>query len=259
MSKVPPRLLSGLGLTLMLIIVGSYLLIPQKSSAETATLAVAANFTATAKALQDAFEAQSNHTVKLSFGSTGKLYTQIINGAPFDAFLAADDVRPAQLIAQQYADPNSEFTYARGRLALYSRSLNLTDDLAILLKRTDSIKKLAIANIKTAPYGTAAQEVLQRLDVYESLQAKLVQGDNIAQTYQFIFTGNANLGFVALAQVINTDNNHYLVVPADYHSPLNQNAVLLARGRDNAAAKEFLRYLKTDGAKKIIADYGYDL
>ncbi|WP_317930773.1 molybdate ABC transporter substrate-binding protein [Halioxenophilus sp. WMMB6] len=229
------------------------------AAADTTNIAVAANFTAAAKALAEQFQQRSEHRVKFSFGSTGKLYTQIINGAPFDAFLSADELRTGQLTAQGQAVAASEFTYAVGQLALYSIDPNLNLQAGAILSTPDKMSRLAIANPKTAPYGAAAQAALEKLELWSALTSKLVQGDNIAQTYQFVSTGNATVGFVALAQIYKDANANYWPVPEMLHPPLRQNAVLLARGSSNPATLAFLEFLKSTPARELIASYGYGL
>jgi len=226
--------------------------------AETATIAVAANFTAAAKDLNKLFGEQTGHRLNLSFGSSGKLYTQISHGAPFAAFLSADDVRPGKLTAEGFAVAGTEFTYAAGKLVLFSQQSNLPLQDGEIFFSPEKITKYAIANPKTAPYGVAAKEVLANLQVPLTTLAKQVQGDSIAQTYQFVITGNASVGFVALSQVIDQPSSHYWAIPQNLYSPLKQNAVLLAKGENNTAAKSFLMFLKSDAAKKIMQGYGYE-
>lgn len=226
--------------------------------ADEVKVAVAANFTATANELAPAFEAETGHKAVFSFGSTGKLYTQIVNGAPFEVFLAADDETPAKAEKEGSAVAGSRFTYAVGTLVLYSSDAALVDDKGAVLG-SDRFEKLAITNPKTAPYGAAALEVLNKLGHYKKLAAKIVQGDNIAQTQQFVMTGNAQLGFIALAQVAKETAGSKWIVPADLYTPIHQDAVLLKVGETSDAAKAFLAFLKSDKAKAIIAGYGYEV
>ena len=221
-------------------------------------IAVAANFTATAKGLASSFQAQSGHKAILIFGSTGKLYTQILHGAPFDVFLAADQKRPQKAQAEGLAIAGSRFTYATGKIVLYSTNPDLVDEGGNILNGTKFFK-LAIANPKTAPYGAAAIEAMTKLGVYNKVKNKIVKGDSIAQTYQFIMTGNAQLGFVALSQVIFDKNGSKWLVPADLYAPIRQDAALLKRGGENAAAKAFLAFLKSNEAHAIIKRFGYGL
>lgn len=230
------------------------------SRADTATVAVAANFAAPAKALIDRFMKTSEHQITLSTGSTGKLYAQIEHGAPFEVFLAADQERPARLEEQGLGVYGSRFTYAVGKLVLWSAQPELVDHHGDILKQGD-FARLAIANPKLAPYGAAARETLQKLGVWSQVQPKLVMGENIAQTHQFVSTGNAELGFVALSQIQGEDKptGSYWQVPGSLHTPIRQDAVLLARGKHNEAAKQLLQYLRSEPAKALIESYGYGL
>ena len=218
-------------------------------------VAVAANFTEAAKEIGTLFEAESGYRPIFSFGATGQLYTQISQGAPFAVFLAADQVRPEKAIAEGLAVPGSQFTYARGRLAVFSREDARVAGEASLA--AGSFEKLAIANPLTAPYGAAALEALKALGLYESFAPKLVQGNNISQAFQFVATGNAELGFVALAQLSSYDGGSHWVVPAALHRPIAQDAVLLTYGEGSEAARAFLAFLGGEEAKSVLARYGY--
>lgn len=222
-------------------------------------IAVAANFTAAAKDIAKAFAADTGHSAVLAFGSTGKLYAQIAHGAPFEAFLAADQKRPMKAEAEGLAVSGSRFTYAKGKIVLYSIDADLVDGAGQVLGTPGKFTKLAIANPKTAPYGAAATEAMQKLDVYEGVKGKIVQGDSIAQTHQFVATGNAQLGFVAYSQVVTAKGGSQWVVPDDLYAPIRQDAVLLKAGLDNEAAQAFLAFLKGETARAIIASYGYGL
>lgn len=222
-------------------------------------VAVAANFTAPMEELAKGFAQSSGHQAKLAFGATGKFYAQISHGAPFEVFLSADSKTPSKLIGDGAAVAGSQFTYATGQLVLWSAQPGLVDDQGAVLKQ-GRFAHLAIANPAAAPYGAAALETLQALDVAEPLKGKLVQGESIAQTHQFIATGNAELGFVALSQVYKDgriSGGSAWQVPAKLHAPLTQDAVLLKAGQDNPAARALLDYLKTPAAKAVIARYGY--
>ena len=222
-------------------------------------VAVAANFTAPMEELAKGFAQSSGHQAKLAFGATGKFYAQISHGAPFEVFLSADSKTPSKLIGDGAAVAGSQFTYATGQLVLWSAQPGLVDDQGAVLKQ-GSFAHLAIANPAAAPYGAAALETLQALDVAEPLKGKLVQGESIAQTHQFIATGNAELGFVALSQISKDgriSGGSVWQVPAKLHAPLTQDAVLLKAGQDNPAARALLDYLKTPAAKAVIARYGY--
>lgn len=223
------------------------------------TAAVAANFTVATERLAPAFERATGHKLIASFGSTGKLYAQIRNGAPFDVFLAADERRPKLLESAGYAVPGSRFTYAIGRLVLWSPDPTVVDSGAVVL-RDGNFAHLAIANPKTAPYGAAAEQVIRHLGLWARLAPRLVRGENIAQTFQFVSTGNARLGFVALAQVRAlpaTRRGSQWLVPATFYDPLRQDAVLLRRSAGSTAARAFLDYLRSPEAQAIIHQLGY--
>ena len=222
--------------------------------ADAVRIAVAANFTAAMREIAERFEAASGHRTIISYGSTGKLYTQIIHGAPFDVFLSADQHRPALL--EEAGKASGRFTYATGRLVLWSRIPGQQIDRETL--NIGQFNRLAIANPKTAPYGTAAVEVLRELGTYENLSSRLVIGDSIAQAFQFVASGNAELGLVALAQVSLAEHGSRWLVPETLHTPVRQDAVLLDRGNRNQAALEFIRYLESPEAQRIIQRYGYD-
>ncbi|WP_176085679.1 molybdate ABC transporter substrate-binding protein [Martelella sp. HB161492] len=231
--------------------------VPASAFAGQINVAVAANFTEAAKDIAAAFNQQTGDDAVLSFGSTGKLYTQIANGAPFTVFLAADQERPEKAVTEGLAVEGSEFTYAIGKLVLYSSDAGLVDDDGAVLKSEDGFDKIAIANPDAAPYGAAAVETMKALGLYDTLTPKIVQGDSISQTYQFVTTGNAELGFVALSQVIDTEGGSQWVVPADLYTPIKQDAVLLKTGADDETSKAFMDFLKSDTAHKIIESYGY--
>jgi molybdate transport system substrate-binding protein len=222
-------------------------------------VAVAANFAQPMARIGEAFTAATGHTVKLSNGSTGKFYSQIITGAPFEVLLAADDETPGRLIKEGHAVAGTQFTYAIGRLALWSPKPGLVDDKAAVLASAN-FRHIAIANPKLAPYGAAAYEVLKARGLGEALAPKVVLGESIAQTYQFVATGNAELGFVALSQVAvpgKPVQGSYWLVPAKLHSPIRQDAVLLKAGEKNPAAAALLAYLKGEPARQLIASFGY--
>ncbi len=225
-------------------------------------IAVAANFTEPAKEIAAAFHARTGHDAILSFGSSGQFYTQITHGAPFEVLLSADADRPAQLEKDGVAVKGSRFTYAIGRLVLYSTTPGRVDAKAEVLKRGD-FRTLAIADPDTAPYGLAAVQTLTRLGVWDSVKARTVRGASITQAFQFVTTGAADLGFVAQSQVINqtggqTGGSSWLV-PAALHAPIVQQAVQLRAGSDNPAASAFIAWLKSPAARVVIQRYGYDL
>jgi molybdate transport system substrate-binding protein len=218
-----------------------------------AHIAVAANFAMPAKQLAGEFSAANGHKLILSNGSTGKFYAQIKSGAPFDVLLSADEQTPRRLEAEQLAVPGSRFTYALGRLVFISTGSKTVGEE---LLRQRNFKRLAIANPKLAPYGAAAKETLEKLSLWEAVQPRLVQGENIAQTFQFVASGNADAGFVALSQIDGTAP--HWIVPERLHAPLRQDAVLLSRGAGNAAARGFLEYLRSAPARERIRTYGYE-
>jgi molybdate transport system substrate-binding protein len=229
------------------------------AAAGEAQIAVAANFAAPMKAIIELFEADTGHTVRASYGSTGKLYAQIKNGAPFEALLAADQRRPELLEEEGVAVDGSRFTYAIGSLVLWSADADKVQDGPALLESGD-FNKLSIANPKLAPYGEASIETLEALDLKAAIEPKLVMGENIAQTYQFVDTGNADIGFVALSQVMEggaiTKGSGW-IVPADLHEPIRQDAVILARGEDDAAVAALFEYLRGEKARGVIRGFGY--
>jgi molybdate transport system substrate-binding protein len=236
------------------------LLMPLTSAyAEDVKAAVAANFTAAIKKLGPLYEKKTGNKLLASFGATGQLYAQINNGAPFDVFLSADTETPQKLISANIAVADSYFIYARGQLVLWSGTPDYVDDQGAILK-SDKFGKIAIANAKTAPYGQAAIETLTAMQLLDRLQPKFVVGENIAQTQQFIDSGNVPLGFIALAQVKSlapAERGSYWVVPATLHKPIEQGAVLL-KSNNAKAAETFLTFLKSDEAIAIIHDLGYE-
>lgn len=222
-------------------------------------VAVAANFAKTLEDITAQFEKDTGHKVLATPGATGKFYAQIVNGAPFEILISADDETPRKLAKEAKAITETQFTYAIGTLALWSPDANLVDQGGGVLK-TDKFKFLAIANAKVAPYGQAAVQTMLKLGLLTKLEPRVVQGENIAQTYQFVTSGNAQLGFVALSQI--TENGKVKsgsawIVPQEFHDQIKQDAILLNNGKDSIAAKSLLDYLKSDKAKKIIASYGY--
>jgi molybdate transport system substrate-binding protein len=229
--------------------------------AENVSVAVASNALKALQSIKKEFEKNTAHKLTISSGSTGKLYAQIINGAPFDVFLAANVSEPKRLEQEEVIVVGSRFTYAKGRLALCSTTLTLDEATATQRLTSANFNRLALANPKTAPYGAAAKEVLQKLTAWEKNKIKLIKGESISQAYQFTASGNVDMGFVALAQIW---NNHTAQlkkcwqVPETYHSPLEQQAVWLKRAENNPAAKAFVDFLKSDQVKKILSkDFGY--
>jgi molybdate transport system substrate-binding protein len=221
-------------------------------------VAVAANFTEPAKEIATAFKAATGHTAVLSFGSSGQFYAQMARGAPFEVFLSADAERPKKAEQDGIGVPKTRFTYAVGRLVLYSRTAGVVDDKGAVL-RGGTFQKLAIADPTAAPYGVAAVQTMQKLGVYDSVKPKIVMGSSIAQAYQFTATGAAELGFVALSQVINEPGGSRWIVPAADHAPIDQQAILLFTGKKNPAAAAFLKFLRSPAAVLIIRKYGYEV
>lgn len=229
--------------------------------ADEVQVAVAANFTAPIQAIAKDFEKDTGHKLVASFGATGQFYAQINNGAPFEVFLAADDSTPAKLEQEKQTVAGSRFTYAIGTLALWSAKPGYVDAQGEVLK-TNDYKHLSIANPKTAPYGLAATQVLAKLNLTEATKGKLVEGQNITQAFQFVSTGNAELGFVALSQIFKdgkVKNGSAWIVPSSLHDPIRQDAVILNKGKDNPAAKAFIDYLKGPKATAVIKSYGYQI
>lgn len=237
----------------------STLLISQQLFAGQVNVAVAGNFFKPLKTLATQFESESGHHVAISVAATGKLYAQILHGAPFDLFLAADQKRPASLINKQLAIAGSQFTYAQGQLVLWSNNTQAVDKQGYCLF-SPAIDYLAIANPKVAPYGEQSINVLKNLGAYAQLASKLVQGQNIGQTYQYLSSGSIEMGIIALSQV--TDNGQitqgsYWLIPESLYQPIKQDAVLLKHGQHNAAALAFLHYLTTPAALQTIQSFGY--
>ena len=227
--------------------------------AEEVQVAIAANFTAPMKIIAADFEKETGHKTVLSFGATGKFYAQITNGAPFEVFLAADDETPARLEKEGYAVKGSRFTYATGKLVLWSAQPGLVDAQGEVLKK-NTFNKIAIAAPKLAPYGAAAVESIAKLGLTAAIEPKLVIGESIGQAFSFVSTGNAELGFVALSQVYEggkIKSGSAWIVPENLHSPIRQDAVLLAKAKDNKAAVALIAFLKTEKAKDVIRSFGY--
>ena len=231
--------------------------------AEDISVAVAANFTAPMKLIAAEFEKDSGYKVVASFGSTGKFYAQIKNGAPFEILLAADNETPSKLVKENVGTSASQFTYAVGKLVLWSAKPGLVDSTGSVLKKGD-FAHLALADPKLAPYGAAAVQTLKALGILEALQPKIVTAESIAQAYQFVGSGNAELGFVALSQLRKDDKDGKLegsswLVPANLYSPIRQDAVILEPGKGKATVEALMKFLKGDKARAIIKSFGYDL
>jgi molybdate transport system substrate-binding protein len=246
---------------LFALLVFFYILLATTSAGEV-RIAVAANFISTLNEIANQFERESRHTTLISSGSSGKFYAQIKHGAPFDVFLSADASRPQLLEGEGLAVPGSRFTYAVGRLTLWSPDPHMLNNDGPTVLLNGRFEHLAIANPKTAPYGTAAKHVLEQLRLWTDLKDRIVQGENIGQTFQFVFSHNAQLGFVALAQVLDPKIHgagSRWDVPEHLHEPLAQQAVLLTKGQRNNAAIAFLDFVKGPTAQAIIERFGYGL
>jgi molybdate transport system substrate-binding protein len=222
-------------------------------------VAVAANFSNSMKSLVTEFEKTSDYQIVLSFGSSGKFYAQIKQGAPYELFFSADQAKPDALQKDGLVIANSRFTYATGRLAVWSARPDFSNEIETNLKK-GAFNKLALANPKLAPYGAATLEVLKYLSLLESTQSKWVRGENVAQTYQFVSSGNADLGFISLSQLLGTKKvkqDSYWLVPDYMHHPIKQDVVLLRSAEKSQGAKAFLDFIHSNKAQKIIAEYGY--
>jgi molybdate transport system substrate-binding protein len=229
--------------------------------ADEVQVAVAANFTGPMQVISVLFERDTGHKASLAFGATGKFYAQISNGAPFQVLLAADDETPAKLVKEGNAVAGTAFTYAIGKLVLWSADAKLVDAKGEVLKK-GGFKHLSLANPKTAPYGAAGMQVMTKLGVADSIKPLIVQGENISQTHQFISTGAAELGFVAYSQVIKNGtigSGSGWLVPANLYDPIRQDAVILAKGKDKPAAVALMNYLKGPKAQEVIKSFGYEL
>lgn len=248
----PSRLLSVLLAALVCASFGAH--------ADEVSVAVAANFTAPMKQIATDFEKDTGHKLVASYGATGKFYAQIKNGAPFEVLLSADDETPTKLVKENAAVASSQFTYAIGTLVLWSAKPAIVDKQGLVLKN-GGFDHIALANPKLAPYGAAAVQTLQALGEYDRLSPKFVMGENITQTHQFISTGNALLGFVALSQVLvdGKIEGSSWVVPAKLYSPIRQDAVILDKGKGKPAVDALIKYLKSDKAKAVIKSFGYEL
>jgi molybdate transport system substrate-binding protein len=220
-------------------------------------VAVAANFTEPAREIATLFRKKTGHDAILIFGASGAFFTQITHDAPFEVFLSADEERPRLAVEQGFAVRDSRFTYAIGKLVLWSRVLDVADGETVL--RAEKFSQLSIANPNSAPYGAAAIETMKALSVFDTLQAKLVRGNSIAQAFQFVDTRNAELGFVALAQLHGVSAGTRWLVPENLHSPIRQDAVPLNRGANDEASKAFMAFLKGPEARAIIESFGYSL
>jgi len=236
------------------------LMLMAQVQAETLNVAVASNFAYTLKLLSADFSKQTGHKLRISSASTGKLFTQIKHGAPFDVFLAADESRPNLLVSESKADKDTAYVYANGKIALMS---NITSDVSCRDTLSLSyLKRLSIANPKTAPYGAAAKQVLEKLGLWKQLQPRLVKGENIAQTLQFVSTKNAQAGFVAKSMLNMGKQIDYACiwdVPTDMYSPIKQKMVVMNKAKEKSSVQAFVKYIQSSKAKEIIRSAGYDV
>ena len=243
-----------------IVLLAFFLLHVSDALAQELRIAVASNFLLPLKELSRKFKESTRHKVVVISGSTGKLYAQIKQGAPFDILMAADSLRPELLEKEGIGVPGSRFTYAVGRLALWSAdsTLPLKNDLQVLNHK--NFRYLAIANRKTAPYGKAAEQVLRKKGFWEQIQNRLVRGENISQTFQFVMTGNADIGLIALSQLRKNQGLGFSwIVPQEWHDPIQQQGILLKRAKTNKAARQFLNFIKSNRIQKQIESYGYSL
>lgn len=225
------------------------------SHAAQVQVAVAANFSGVLDQLAAAFKAKTGDELVISAGATGALYTQITQGAPFEIFLAADNKRPAQAVTEGFGVEGSVFTYAVGKVVLYSTTMDVADGEAVL--KAGAFDYISVADPKTAPYGVAAMETMDAVGVTAALTPKIVTGESIAQTVLFVESGSADLGFVALSQVVGKPENSFWIVPPDLYSPIRQDAVLLRAGEGNPGARAFLEFLRSNEATAIVSQFGY--
>ena len=235
--------------------------ISSAASADDVHVAVAANFTAPMQKILLQFEKDTGHKAIVTFGATGKFYAQIKNGAPFEVFLAADDKTPARLEKEAFTVAGSRFTYAIGKLVLWSAKSAFVDDQGEVLKKGD-FQYLSVANPKLAPYGAAVVETLKALGLLDALQPKFVQAENISQAFQFVSSGNAPLGFVAMSQVYENGklkSGSAWIIPSKLYSPIRQDGVILDKGRGKPAAEALVKYLQSEKIKTLIKSYGYTL
>jgi molybdate transport system substrate-binding protein len=237
----------------------AWLMAVSAAQADSVSVAVAANFAAPMQRIAADFERDTGHKLLISSGATGSFYAQIRNGAPYEVLLAADAVIPARLVKEGSAVAASQFTYAVGKLVLWSAQSGGVDAAGEVLKK-GRFEHIALANPRLAPYGAAAVQALKALGVHDALEPKFVTGENIAQTYQFVRSGNAALGFVALSQVLKDgkiDGSAWMV-PAQLYPPLRQDAVILNKGKGQPAAEALMQYLKGEKAQAVIRSYGYE-
>ena len=244
-----------------LLMAAAALALPPAAWPASTSIAVAANFAAPMRSLVQSFEKNTGHKVVVALGATGQLYAQIKNGAPFDVLLAADDETPKKLESEGLAVSGSRASYAIGRLVLWSKRGELIDAKGEFLS-TGRFDRIAIANPKLSPYGLAAVEVIEKLGLTQAIKPKAIEASNITQAHQFVASGNAEIGFVALAQVAEggkIKSGSGWIIPESLHSPIQQDLVLLQRGKTNPAAQQLIEFLRSENAKAVIRSYGYAL
>lgn len=241
---------------IFLVIFAFCALIPINLEAGEVSVAVSANFSEPLKKIAEAFKKETGHELIISPGASGKFYSQIREGAPFEVLLSADQEYPKKLVLDKLAIAETQFTYAVGRLVLWSPQDKFVDSKGAVLK-SKSFTHIAAANPKLAPYGAAAKEVLEKEGLWKTVESKVVYGENIAQTYQFVSTGNAELGFVAMSQIIKNVKGSYWRIPQSQYAPIKQDAILLNKGKNNRAARQFLDFLKSKNVRSIISEFGY--
>jgi len=256
--EAPPSRRFVVAPTLALLLIGAFVGCSRHKEPATVRVAVAANFSSTAQDLARRFEMVRRTPVELSMGSTGQLYAQIQNGAPFDVFLAADTLRPALLESEGLAEKGSRFTYAVGRLAMLAPHWDTVRSAGVELKQR-TFQHLAIANPTTAPYGAAARQVLERLGLWDSLETRIVLGESVSQTHQFVTSGAAEVGFVALSEAQQSRVTAYWIVPQDLYDPIRQDAVLLTHRSNDDGARAFLEFLRGELAENVMKSYGYEV
>lgn len=231
--------------------------LPIFAKADEVLVAVASNFTLPMEKIMAEFQKETGHKVSASYGSTGKFYTQIVNGAPFEILLAADEEHPDKLMSAGFAEAQSDFVYAIGKLALWSPKEGFIDSQGKVLSSA-GFRHLSMASPQMAPYGAAAEQVLKKMELWKKLQDKIIYGENISQAHQFIASGNAELGFVSLSQVKEAKGSIW-VVSRDNYKPLKQKAALLKAGKDKKTAQLFLKFIRTEKARRLIQEFGYEV
>ena len=239
-----------------------FVCLSETAAAARVRVAVASNFLSPLQSMAKSFEKETGHSLRISAGSTGKLYSQIVNGAPFDVFLAANSTEPSRLESSGNSVKGSRFTYGLGQLVLWAPQSENNDKSIQEILDSDGLSRLSVANPLTAPYGAAAVETLYKLGVYQSLEKKIIRGENVSQAYQFVASGAAQYGFIAQSQLRVEERNNskgYWLVDRSLYTPITQQAVLLKRGENNLAARQFLEFLQSNTGRTAIESFGYAL